>query len=82
MLTVQKVEARAERLDPYLTRPGAFVLRPFIKLRCITDRLEPDIKKGEIVTATGIDKYFRYPNTVHLQEYGFWWKVKHFEFAE
>ena len=79
MLTVQVLKEKAEKLIFSAARPGCFHLDPSVKLRCITGNLLPEIKKGEIITATSVDENGQYSNTVHLKEHGLWWSVEHFE---
>ena len=76
---MQEVKEKVQSLEPYISRCNCFALVPAVKLRCITADLYPEIKKGEIVTAISIDDNGIYPNTVHLQERGYWWPVRHFE---
>jgi hypothetical protein len=75
MATIEAIKAAAQKVvpSPRYGRYGCFSLGPPVAL--------VERRTGKVVHADQIDVNGEYPQTVHVEERGFWWNIAGFDLS-
>lgn len=84
-ITVKEIIANATNLKPYpeeKPEKGLFKIESPIKLVC-TVSLDVSLAKGQTILAyLFYDEKGKYPGSIQIQGYAFWWNLEYFDLSQ